>query len=118
MELNILGQNLTECCLNPLTGYFRDGSCKTNNLDLGTHTVCAIVNQDFLEYSASMGNDLMTPQPQWKFFGLKPGDKWCLCVLRWLEAEKAGKAPPIVLEATHEKTLQFTSLKLLKKYGI
>jgi uncharacterized protein (DUF2237 family) len=65
MELNILGQNLNECCLNPLTGYFRDGFCKTNNLDLGTHTVCAIVNQDFLEYSASMGNDLMTPQPQW-----------------------------------------------------
>ena len=86
--------------------------------DSGTHTVCAIVTQEFLDYSASKGNDLMTPVPHWQFPGLKPGDHWCLCISRWLQAEKVGKAPPIVLEATHEKSLKYTSLELLKRYGI
>ena len=116
MELNVLHTPLQLCCTAPLTGYFRDGFCKTISEDTGTHTVCAIVTKDFLEYSDSKGNNLMTPIPYWNFPGLKPGDKWCLCVSRWLEAEKAGKAPLIILEATHLKTLQYTSLELLQKY--
>jgi uncharacterized protein (DUF2237 family) len=79
--------------------------------------VCAVVTQEFLNYSASKGNDLMTPIPHWQFPGLKPGDKWCLCISRWLEAEKAGKATPIILEATHQKTLQYTSLEVLQSYA-
>lgn len=116
MELNVFNKPLQSCCTNPMTGFFRDGFCKTINEDTGTHTVCAIVTKDFLEYSASKGNDLMTPIPYWNFPGLKPGDKWCLCISRWLEAEKAGKAPQIVLEATHFKTLEYTKLALLQKY--
>lgn len=116
MELNIFKQPLQACCTAPMTGYFRDGFCRTISEDTGTHTVCAIVTEEFLKYSASKGNDLMTPIPYWNFPGLKPGDKWCLCISRWLEAEKAGKAPPIILEATHLKTLKYTSLQLLQKY--
>lgn len=116
MELNILNKPLQPCCTAPATGYFRDGFCRTANNDAGTHTVCAVVTQNFLNYSASKGNDLMTPIPQWNFPGLKPGDKWCLCISRWLEAEKAGKAPPIILEATHIKSLEYTTLKILKSY--
>ena len=118
MELNVFGNPLISCCTNPATGYFRDGLCRTMSQDSGTHTVCALVTQEFLDYSASKGNDLMTPMPHWQFPGLKPGDRWCLCISRWLQAEKAGKAPPIVLEATHEKSLKYTSLELLKRYGI
>ncbi|WP_439130681.1 DUF2237 family protein [Polaribacter sp.] len=116
MELNVFNNPLQSCCTSPATGYFRDGFCRTVSEDVGTHTVCAIVTQEFLSYSAAKGNDLMTPIPQWNFPGLKPGDKWCLCISRWLEAEKAGKAPPIILEATHLKTLQYTTLELLQKY--
>jgi len=118
MERNILGLPLLPCCSNPSTGYFRDGFCRTISEDTGTHTVCAIVTQEFLDYSASRGNDLITPVPQWQFHGLKPGDKWCLCISRWLEAEKAGKAPNIILAATHEKTLQYASLALLHLYSV
>jgi len=118
MEQNVFGKPLFSCCTNPVTGYFRDGLCRTLSQDTGTHTVCALVSQEFLDYSASKGNDLMTPIPHWQFPGLKSGDKWCLCVSRWLEAEKAGKAPNIILEATHEKTLQYASLELLKKYAV
>jgi uncharacterized protein (DUF2237 family) len=117
LELNVLNKPLQICCTNPMTGYFRDGFCKTREDDYGTHTVCAIVTKEFLEYSASKGNNLITPIPQWTFPGLKAGDKWCLCISRWLEAEKAGKAPFIILEATHIKSLEFTSLNLLKKYA-
>lgn len=116
MELNVLNTPLQSCCTAPATGYFRDGFCRTANNDVGTHTVCAIVTQEFLSYSASRGNDLMTPIPQWNYLGLKPGDKWCLCISRWLEAEKAGKAPSIILDATHIKSLQYTNLELLQKY--
>ena len=116
MELNVYNQPLQSCCTDPATGYFRDGFCRTANHDEGTHTVCAIVTEEFLTYSATKGNDLMTPIPQWSFPGLQPEDKWCLCITRWLEAEKAGKAPPIILEATHIKSLQYTTLDLLKKY--
>ena len=117
MDKNIFGEPLKSCCTNPLTGYFRDGSCRTDNEDIGTHTVCAVMTEDFLRFSAQMGNDLSTPIPYYKFPGLKEGDKWCLCVNRWIEAEKAGKAPKLILEATHEKTLEYTKLDLLVKYA-
>tara|TARA_B100000780_G_scaffold20366_1_gene13143 strand:- start:10582 stop:10941 length:360 start_codon:yes stop_codon:yes gene_type:complete len=117
MERNVFGEKLVICCTSPATGYFRDGLCRTMAQDTGTHTVCAIVTKEFLEYSASQGNDLITPISDWKFSGLKPGDKWCLCISRWLQAEKVGKAPKIILEATHEKTLQYASLELLQEYA-
>ena len=117
MERNILGLPLLPCCSNPSTGYFRDGFCRTISSDVGTHTVCAIVTQDFLDYSASRGNDLMTPIPHWNFPRLQAGDQWCLCISRWLQAEKVGKAPFIRLEATHIKSLQYTSLEMLQKYA-
>jgi len=117
MERNVFGEPLEICCLKPMTGYFRDGSCRTDNEDAGTHTVCAVMTEDFLRFSAQMGNDLSTPIPYYKFPGLKEGDKWCLCVNRWIEAEKAGKAPKLILEATHEKTLDYTKLDLLVKYA-
>ena len=117
MERNVFGEPLEICCLKPMTGYFRDGSCRTDNEDIGTHTVCAVMTEDFLRFSSQMGNDLSTPIPYYKFPGLKEGDKWCLCVNRWIEAEKAGKAPKLILEATHEKTLEYTKLDLLVKYA-
>lgn len=117
MEKNVLGGDLQCCCTRPMTGYFRDGFCRTDAMDTGTHTVCAILTQEFLAYSASRGNDLMTPIPYWNFPGLKPGDKWCLCISRWLEAERAGKAPLLILEATHEKSLTYTSLEKLQEYA-
>ena len=115
-ELNVLGTPLEPCCYAPMTGYFRDGFCRTIQEDTGTHVVCAIVTEDFLEYTKSKGNDLSTPLPYWNFPGLSPGDKWCLCVSRWLEAERVGKAPNILLEATHAKALQYVSLEILRKY--
>lgn len=118
MERNVLGTELTPCCLDPVTGYFRDGLCRTMALDTGTHVVCARVTEAFLSFTKEMGNDLSTPIPQWQFPGLKPGDKWCLCISRWLEAEEAGVAPPIILEATHRKALEYVSLSLLRKYAL
>ena len=117
MERNVFGEPLESCCLIHMPGYLRDGSCRTDNEDIGTHTVCAVMTEDFLRFSAQMGNDLSTPIPYYKFPGLKEGDKWCLCVNRWIEAEKAGKAPKLILEATHEKTLEYTKLDLLVKYA-
>jgi len=118
MEKNVFGQELQICCTSPMTGYFRDGNCRTISEDTGTHTVCAIMTEEFLNFSASRGNNLIAPIPLYKFPGLKPGDKWCLCVSRWIEAEKAGKAPQVILEATHEKTLEYTSLETLIKYAL
>lgn len=117
MEKNIFGEELQICCSNPMTGYFRDGSCRTINEDTGTHTVCAIMTDEFLIFSASRGNNLINPMPYYQFPGLKAGDKWCLCVSRWIEAEKEGKAPKLILEATHEKTLEYTSLDTLVKHA-
>ena len=117
MEKNVFGEELVICCTNPMTGYFRDGLCKTIDEDRGTHTVCAIMTDEFLNFSASRGNDLITAIPYYQFPGLKDGDKWCLCVSRWIEAEKAGKAPKLILEATHEKTLEFTSIETLIKHA-
>ena len=117
MEKNVFGEELKVCCTSPMTGYFRDGSCRTISEDTGTHTVCAIMTDEFLDFSLSKGNNLITPITYYNFPGLKAGDKWCLCASRWVEAEKAGKAPLVVLEATHEKTLDFTSLETLVKYA-
>lgn len=115
---NVLGGPLISCCIDPVTGYFRDGFCHTGPSDLGTHVVCAIVTEEFLQYSKSKGNDLITPAPHYNFLGLKKGDGWCLCISRWLEAERAGVAPPIKLEATHEKALEYCELSLLKRYAV
>ena len=115
---NVLGSQLKPCCFDPLTGYFRDGYCRTLPQDTGTHVVCAIMTEEFLSYTRSRGNDLTTPIPHWQFPGLKPEDRWCLCISRWLEAEKAGVAPKIVLEATHAKALEYVSLDVLKLYAV
>ena len=115
---NVLGGPLATCCTAPLTGFYRDGSCHTGPQDLGTHVVCAQVTQAFLEFSVARGNDLVTPVPQFHFPGLDPGDRWCLCALRWKEALDAGVAPPVVLAATHEKALEFVSLDDLKRHAV
>jgi len=113
---NVLGTQLLPCCHNTKTGFFRDGFCRTSELDAGSHTVCAIVTKEFLEYSAQQGNDLTAPRLEFGFAGLKPGDKWCLCGSRWAEALAAGKAPPVILEATHEAVLEHVTLRQLKAF--
>ncbi len=113
-ELNVLGTPLKKCCDSPKTGFYRDGICRTGPEDHGTHITCATVTKEFLLFTKSRGNDLITAKPEWNFPGLKPGDKWCLCALRWMEAQKAGVAPPLDLEATHFKMLEFTTLEGLK----
>ncbi len=113
---NVLGEALVPCSYDPLTGYFRDGCCNTDAHDHGTHVVCARMTQEFLEFSASRGNDLMTPRPDMRFSGLKPGDRWCLCVLRWKEAMLQGLAPPVILASTHQKALEQVTLEQLKAY--
>jgi uncharacterized protein len=115
---NVLGQPLVPCSFDPLTGYFRDGCCKTNESDVGTHIVCAVVTQKFLDFSKSAGNDLSTPRPQWQFAGLKEGDSWCLCVSRWIEALKAGCAPMVKLESTNIKALEYVSLDVLEGFAL
>jgi uncharacterized protein len=113
---NVLGTALEICSVKPLTGYYRDGYCNTGSSDAGTHVVAAVITQEFLDFTKSQGNDLQTPIPEYDFPGLKQGDSWCLCALRWLEAEREGVAPPINLNATHEKALEFIALETLKKY--
>ncbi|WP_338350585.1 DUF2237 domain-containing protein [Nonlabens tegetincola] len=115
---NVLGTALESCCTNPITGYWRDGYCRTSIQDVGTHVVCAVMTEEFLEFTKSKGNDLSSPIPAYQFPGLKPGDKWCLCVLRWIEAEKAGCAPHIILKGTDSNALKFTNLETLKVYAI
>ncbi len=110
MAKNVLGTELATCSNDPLTGFFRDGCCNTGADDHGVHTVCAIVTEDFLEFSKAQGNDLSTPMPQYNFAGLKPGDKWCLCAGRWADARDAGMAPAVDLEATHARSLEWASL--------
>ena len=111
---NVLGEPLALCGNRPMTGFYRDGCCDTGPEDQGRHTVCAQVTAEFLEFSAGRGNDLATPRPEFGFPGLKPGDRWCLCADRWLEALAHGVAPPVVLRATHEDTLDFVDLSDLK----
>lgn len=115
---NVLGSELKCCCLKPLTGFYRDGFCRTGPDDIGSHTVCAVMTREFLEFTLSKGNDLITPRPEFNFPGLKPGDRWCLCALRWYEAMQAGVAPPVILEACHESALKFVSLDDLKRYAL
>ena len=105
------------CGQNPMTGAFRDGCCDTGPGDIGTHTVCAIVDDEFLEFSKSRGNDLTRDYPEYNFKGLKNGDKWCLCASRWVEAYDSGMAPQVVLEATHESALEMVSLDKLKEFA-
>jgi uncharacterized protein len=108
---NIFGEPLMCCCSSPITGYFRDGFCRNDETDLGKHLVCAIMTEDFLLFSKSKGNDLSTPRPEYAFPGLKPGDKWCLCALRWKEAFLAGFAPQVYLEATSEDSLEYIEIE-------
>lgn len=112
--LNVLGTPLVACGTNPVTGFYRDGCCNTGPLDSGTHTVCAIMTEEFLSYTKSQGNDLSTPLPAYGFPGLKPNDRWCLCVTRWKQAYEAGCAPKVVLEASHAKSLEVVMLEHLK----
>ena len=114
---NVLGTDLQPCCTSPMTGFFRDGSCRTCPEDTGLHTVCVIVTERFLAFSKSRGNDLSTPHPQWQFPGLKPGDRWCLCAPRWREAWQAGEAPLVMLESTHEATLAVVSRSVLEEHA-
>ena len=116
MENNVFGEPLESCCTNPLTGYFRDGLCRTIDQDTGTHTVCAIMTDEFLSFSAERGNDLITPMPYYQFPGLKEGDKWCLCVSRWFEAYEAGCPPNLIFEATNIKTLDYVSFDKLLEF--
>jgi uncharacterized protein (DUF2237 family) len=118
MAKNVFGEELISCSTAPMTGYYRNGCCETGEDDLGTHTVCAVMTREFLEFSLSRGNDLITPRPEYVFPGLRAGDKWCLCASRWVEAYRSGLAPQVVLEATHEKTLQFIPLEELVKFAI
>ena len=115
--LNVMGTPLVPCSYDPLTGFFRDGCCNTDAQDLGSHLICARVTAEFLSFSKAAGNDLSTPRPEHRFAGLKPGDRWCLCALRWREALEAGVAPPVVLEATHESALQFVTLESLQQHA-
>jgi uncharacterized protein (DUF2237 family) len=107
---NVLGTPLQVCGESPPTGFLRDGLCHTGTHDLGSHTVCAVMTEAFLDYSRDQGNDLTTPAPEYAFPGLKPGDRWCVCAARWLEAAEAGVAPPVILDATHERALRKISL--------
>lgn len=106
------------CCFEPLTGFYRDGYCRTGPGDHGVHTVCVVVNKDFLEFSASVGNDLSTPMPEYQFPGLVPGDKWCLCASRWEQAREAGMAPDVDLDATHLSSLEFVDLEDLQAHAV
>lgn len=115
---NVLGGQLKPCCYAPKTGYFRDGYCRTDKTDQGRHTVCAEMTESFLQFSKARGNDLSTPHPEFDFSGLKPGDRWCLCVLRWKEAWEAGMAPAVILEACEESALKFVPLEALQDHAI
>lgn len=115
---NVLGEPLEPCCMSPPTGFYRDGLCRTDEQDRGSHVVCARVTREFLEFSRSRGNDLITPLPELQFPGLKPGDHWCLCAARWREALEAGVAPPVVLMATHETALEYVTLEELKRRAV
>jgi uncharacterized protein (DUF2237 family) len=114
---NVLGGPLKTCSMKPLTGFFRDGCCRTDDSDEGVHSVCVVATREFLEFSRRVGNDLSTPRPEYAFAGVKPGDQWCLCASRWVEALRAGAAPHVVLEATHAKTLELVDLETLMAHA-
>ena len=117
-SLNVLGQPLEPCSTTPLTGFYRDGCCNTGPDDRGLHTVCAVMTDDFLAFSKARGNDLSTPRPEFRFPGLKAGDRWCLCAARWQEAYLAGKAPRVALRSTHQATLAVCALADLKAHAV
>ena len=117
-QKNVLGSELQDCGIDPMTGFYRDGCCNTGPGDVGTHTVCAIMTDEFLEHSKSKGNDLITPRPEFDFPGLKAGDAWCLCALRWEEARQAGCAPRVKLTSTNIKTLEMVKFDDLKAHQI
>lgn len=117
MATNVLGTPLKSCCMDPVTGFYRNGKCDTGAEDHGLHLVCVRLTEEFLRFSKSRGNDLSTPVPQWGFSGLKEGDHWCLCATRWTEARDAGMAPKVVLEATHISMLEFATLEELQAHA-
>jgi uncharacterized protein (DUF2237 family) len=116
-DLNVVGGSLLSCSTEPMTGFFRDGCCATGPEDEGSHTVCTIVTEEFLEFSKLAGNDLSTPRPEWGFAGLSPGDRWCVCAERWLEAHRAGYAAPVVLGATHARALEVVPIEALMAHA-
>ena len=117
-ERNVLGDPLEACGTDPVTGFYRDGCCSTGPEDLGNHTVCAVVTTQFLEHQRSVGNDLATPRPEWHFPGLKPGDRWCVVAMRWLQAYQDGVAAPVVLASTNERALDVVPLALLREHAV
>ena len=118
MERNVLGGPLESCSSDPLTGFFRDGRCRTGPEDIGSHTICAVVSAEFLDYQQSIGNDLSTPVPEFEFPGLAPGDRWCVTARNWLRAHEAGVAAYVVLAATHERALDVVPLEVLERYAV
>jgi uncharacterized protein (DUF2237 family) len=116
-EKNVIGKSLESCSLSPITGFKRDGSCRTPKHDAGVHGICSIVTNEFLNFTKKHGNDLSTPQPFYDFPGLKPGDRWCICASRWREAMRGGVAPPVVLSATSESALRYVSLEDLLEHA-
>ena len=118
LSINVYGKELETCCDNPKTGFFRNGMCDTCKEDIGIHTVCILATEDFLVFSEAVGNDLSTPRPEFNFPGVKPGNRWCLCAMRWKEAYEQGKAPPAFLESTHEATLKLVDFNILQQYTV
>ena len=118
LSINVYGKELETCCDNPKTGFFRNGMCDTCKEDLGVHTVCILATEEFLVFSKGAGNDLSTPRPEFNFTGVKPGNHWCLCAMRWKEAYEQGKAPPVFLESTHEATLKLVDFNILQQYAV
>ena len=118
LSINVYGKELETCCDNPKTGFFRNGMCDTCKEDLGVHTVCILATEEFLAFSKGAGNDLSTPRPEYNFTGVKPGNRWCLCAMRWKEAYEQGKAPPVFLESTHEATLKLVDFNILQQYAV
>lgn len=116
-ERNVLGGELEECGADPVTGFYRDGRCSSGPEDVGSHTVCCVVSAEFLAHQRSVGNDLSTPRPEWRFPGLMPGDRWCVVAARWLQAHEDGRAAPVILAATHERTLETIPLAVLEQYA-
>ena len=117
-EKNVLGGQLEICSVDPVTGWFRDGTCETAPEDIGSHTICAVVTAEFLEHQRAIGNDLTTPMPMYQFPGLKPGDRWCVTARNWMRAHRDGVAAPVVLAATHERALQIAPLEILEAYAV
>jgi uncharacterized protein (DUF2237 family) len=117
-SVNVLGEPLTPCSMDPVTGFFRNGACDTCAEDKGSHTVCAVMTAEFLAFSKSVGNDLSSPVPEYGFAGLKPGDQWCLCAVRFLQAYEAGKAPRVKLTATHKRALDVVPMEVLREMAL